>query len=234
MIFNSRKNLSFAFLLFFAVLVSFGSVCAADTNNAYGNYTFGHLDKPTVPHHDIGDLPIMGGDSVAVNDINTDDSSSLNNCGHVLLDSGDDSASNDNITCRNFSLGLLSPPDPGDLPIWEPIIIIPNIPELTNDGDLVYNSSPVDRSGVILDDNNDFTMSARYNTGTGFYWKVSSDSYGVDLISIKNVIDHFDACGSSATSYFKFHVTSEDYYVKLILVGPTGNIVDEIDSNMIN
>ncbi len=54
MIFNSRKNLSFAFLLFFAVLVSFGSVCAADSNN---------------PHGDLGDLPIIGGDSVAVNDI---------------------------------------------------------------------------------------------------------------------------------------------------------------------
>ncbi len=45
MILISRKNLSFVFLLFFAVLVSFGSVCAADTNNACGNYTFDHLDK---------------------------------------------------------------------------------------------------------------------------------------------------------------------------------------------
>ena len=77
MIFNSRKNLSFAFLLFFAVLVSFGSVCAADSNNcaadsnnACGNYTFGHRDIPTLPPHgDLGDLPIIGGDSVAVNDI---------------------------------------------------------------------------------------------------------------------------------------------------------------------
>ena len=70
MIFNSRKNLSFAFLLFFAVLVSFGSVCAADSNNAGGNYTFGNRDMPTLPPHgDLGDLPIIGGDSVAVNDI---------------------------------------------------------------------------------------------------------------------------------------------------------------------
>ena len=94
MIFNSRKNLSFAFLLFFAVLVSFGSVCAADSNNACGNYTFGHRDIPTLPPHgDLGDLPIIGGDSVAVNDVNVDDN--LNDCRSVLLDSGDDSAAND-------------------------------------------------------------------------------------------------------------------------------------------
>lgn len=44
MIFNSRKSLFFVGLMFFTLLVSFGSVCAADTNNAYDNYAFGHLD----------------------------------------------------------------------------------------------------------------------------------------------------------------------------------------------
>ena len=33
MIFNSRKSLFFVGLMFFTLLVSFGSVCAADTNN---------------------------------------------------------------------------------------------------------------------------------------------------------------------------------------------------------
>ncbi len=165
--FDSGKCLLFV-LVFFAILVSFGSVCAADTNNAYDNYAFGHLDQPTVPNNDLGDLPIIGGDSVAVNDINVDDNS-------------------------------LS-----------------------------------DNPGVILDDNGDFIMSARYNTGTGYYWVVSSDSYGVDLSSIDNVVDYPDYSGSSATSYYKFHVTGDDYYVKLILLSPTGEVVKEIDSNMIN
>ena len=98
----------------------------------------------------------------------------------------------------------------------------------------VDDNSLSDNPGVILDDNGDFIMSARYNTGTGYYWVVSSDSYGVDLSSIDNVVDHPDCTGSSATSYFKFHVTGDDYYVKLILLSPTGEVVKEIDSNMIN
>lgn len=89
-------------------------------------------------------------------------------------------------------------------------------------------------SGVILDDNNDFTMSARYNAGTGYCWVVSPDSYGVELLSTENVVDHPCCAGSSATAYFNFHVTGEDYYVKLILISPSGDIVREIDSNMIN
>ncbi len=145
--FDSGKCLLFV-LVFFAILVSFGSVCAADTNNAYDNYAFGHLDQPTVPNNDDNSLS--------------------------------------------------------------------------------------DNPGVILDDNGDFIMSARYNTGTGYYWVVSSDSYGVDLSSIDNVVDHPDCTGSSATSYFKFHVTGDDYHVKLILLSPTGEVVKEIDSNMIN
>ena len=244
MILNSRKNLSFAFLLLFAVLVSFGSVCAADINDA-GNYTFGHLNKPTVPHHDVPVL--IGNDSTAPNPV-------VNNGNPVLLTSGDDSASNDNNTNRTYSLGGLPLPDlhngllgdspqgpnmPGPyMPPWWNIdnpasIFEKAMPALTNDGDLIAKALS-DSHGVILDDNGDFSMSARYNTGTGYYWVVSSDSYGVDLISTNNVIDHPDACGSSATSYFKFHVTSDDYYVKLTLLSPTGEIVKEIDSNMIN
>ena len=192
MIFNSRKNLSFAFLLFFAVLVSFGSVCAADSNNAGGNYTFGNRDMPTLPPHgDLGDLPPIGGDSVAVNDVNVDDN--LNDCRSVLLDSGDDSAANDDSSFYGVFGGNIGIPDSGD-----------------------------------------FGMSVRFNAGTGYHWEISSESYGVDLLYVSTYFDHPDCVGSSATSYYCFHKNSEDYYVKLILIDPRGNIVDEVDSNMIN
>lgn len=87
--------------------------------------------------------------------------------------------------------------------------------------------------GPILKDN-DFTMTVRYNSGTGYCWKVSDETYGVEVNSIDNVLDHPGACGSSGTQYFNFHVTGQDYYVKLVLVSPSGKIVDEVDSNMLN
>lgn len=37
-------------------------------------------------------------------------------------------------------------------------------------------------SGIVLDENNNFVMSVPYNSGTGYHWEVSSDSYGVELV----------------------------------------------------
>ena len=88
-------------------------------------------------------------------------------------------------------------------------------------------------SGPIIDDNNDFTMSARYSASTGYMWKVSPETHGVD-ISERYVVDNPDRCGSAGTVYFDIHVNSDDYYVRLILVSPTGKVVDEIDSDMVN
>ena len=89
-------------------------------------------------------------------------------------------------------------------------------------------------SGPILDDNNDFTMSAKYNSGTGYMWKVSPETHGVYVAEPRYVVDHPGTSGSSGTVYFDIHVISDDYYVKLILVSPTGKVVDEIDSDMVN
>ena len=85
-------------------------------------------------------------------------------------------------------------------------------------------------SGPILDDNNDFTMSAKYNAGTGYMWKVSPETHGVNVAEPRYVVDHPNTFGSSGTVY----LISDDYYVKLILVSPSGKVVDEIDSDMVN
>lgn len=89
-------------------------------------------------------------------------------------------------------------------------------------------------SGIVLDDNNDFTMSVRYNAGTGYHWEVSPESYGVVVSEPNYVQDHPDRVGSSGTAYFNVHVTGDSYYVKLVLISPSGKIVDEVDSGMIN
>ena len=86
----------------------------------------------------------------------------------------------------------------------------------------------IDWNNPTIRDDSDFTMTARYNGGTAYYWEVSPDSYGVELVSQNNVLDHPNACGSSGTQYFNFKIINEDYFVKLIKVGPNGNIVDEI------
>ena len=89
-------------------------------------------------------------------------------------------------------------------------------------------------SGAIVDGNNDFTMTVRYNAGTGYHWEISPETYGVDVNSIDYKVDNPHVVGSSGTAYFNFHVNSDDYYVKLVLISPSGDIVDEVDSNMIN
>lgn len=89
-------------------------------------------------------------------------------------------------------------------------------------------------AGPILDDDGNFLMSVPYNCGTGYHWEVSSDSYGVDLVSHHNEIDHQGVSGSSAMAYFTFHVNSDDYCAKLVLLSPSGDVVKEVDSNMLN
>lgn len=94
--------------------------------------------------------------------------------------------------------------------------------------------SAADADSTSLDKHASFTMSAPYNAGTGYHWEISSETYGVHALPVKNVEDHPGTCGSSATAYFTFIPTSSDYYVKLVLISPTGEIVKELDSNMIN
>jgi len=89
-------------------------------------------------------------------------------------------------------------------------------------------------SGVVLDENNNFVMNVPYNSGTGYHWEVSSDSYGVELVNESYVVDHPDAAGSSGTAYFTFHVNDDEYCAKLILISPSGDVVDEVDSDMLN
>ena len=81
---------------------------------------------------------------------------------------------------------------------------------------------------------NTFTMTVPCTAGTGYHWEVSPETYGVDIGPSKFVEDNPGCVGSSGTVYFNFHINSPDYYVKLVLLNPTGEIVKEVDSNMIN
>lgn len=85
-----------------------------------------------------------------------------------------------------------------------------------------------------LEKNNILKMSVKYNAGTGYHWEVSPKTHGVTLISQKAVEDHPGTCGSSGTVYYKFLKQSPDYYVQLQLISPTGEVVKEVDSNMLN
>ena len=85
----------------------------------------------------------------------------------------------------------------------------------------------------ILDDGN-FVMTVPYNAGTGYHWEISPETHGVEVNSVNFIEDHPGTCGSSGTGYFNFHVVDSDYYVKLVLISPAGDIVNEIDSNMLN
>ena len=119
------------------------------------------------------------------------------------------------------------------------------------------NVTPIDinvpdssNSGIILDSNGCFVMSLRGASGsTGYHWEISPETYGVDLVSHEYVLDHdshhhslpgeyqrhdISFIGGAGTDYYTFHVNGDNYYVKLILIAPNGDIVKEVDSDMIN
>lgn len=100
---------------------------------------------------------------------------------------------------------------------------------LMNDGAFGQTNDP----GIILN-NGSFVMSVPYTAGTGYHWEVSPETHGADVSFDKFVEDHPDCVGSSGTCYFNVHVNSDDYYVKLVLIDPNGEIVNQVDSDMIN
>lgn len=100
--------------------------------------------------------------------------------------------------------------------------------------DNITDIENVTNTGAVIDGNGNFVMSVPTTAGTGYHWEVSPLSYGVELYSSDFVADHPGMCGSSGTTYFNFHTDGGDYYVKLVLVSPSGDIVKEIDSDMLN
>lgn len=100
--------------------------------------------------------------------------------------------------------------------------------------DNITDTNNVTNTGAVIGDDGNFVMSVPTTAGTGYHWEVSPQSYGVNLNSANFVADHPGTCGSSGTTYFNFHANSGDYYVKLVLISPTGDIVKEIDSDMLN
>ena len=72
------------------------------------------------------------------------------------------------------------------------------------------------------------TMTARYNAGTGYHWEISPKTHGVTLMTTNYIQHHPGTTGSSGTVVYKFLVQNKKhYYVKLVLVDPRGNVVDE-------
>ena len=116
------------------------------------------------------------------------------------------------------------------------------------DLELDDNAYPNDssNSGIILDENGNFDMTVRgQSASTGYRWEISPETYGVDVIQNEFVPDHREnpdfpemtVIGGGGTSYFTFHVNDDydgHFYVKLLLVTPSGKIAKEIDSNMLN
>lgn len=92
----------------------------------------------------------------------------------------------------------------------------------------------ISNASMTFDEDGDFTISLPYTAGTGYIWNVSPESHGVELESEKTVEDHPGLAGSSGTDCFTFHPTQEDYYVKLVLVSPSGETVDEVDTKMLD
>ena len=109
-----------------------------------------------------------------------------------------------------------------------------NGPEVISDNNTISEKLH-NNPRIILDENNNFTMTAKYHSGTPSIWKVSPESYGVEISKPQYVVDHPSLMGFSGTVYFNIHVISDDYYVRLVLVNiVTGAVVDEMDSDFLD
>lgn len=101
--------------------------------------------------------------------------------------------------------------------------------------DSVDDSSLSDAGDIGLDDSSVscdaripcFTMAARFNSGTGYHWEISPETYGATFMTSNKILDHPGACGSSGTVFFNFFIPNKhDFYIKLVEIAPNGNVVD--------
>ena len=103
----------------------------------------------------------------------------------------------------------------------------PYIADSTEGVGLSYDDASImaeDSNEEIEDEDKYFELSR--TSYPGWHWEVNPESYGVELVSRYDVVNapSYAWVGAPATTYFKFHIISDDYYVDLQLINPWGDI----------
>lgn len=106
----------------------------------------------------------------------------------------------------------------------------PYIADSTERVGLSYDDASImaeDSDGEIEDEDKYFELSG--TSHAGWHWEVSSDSYGVELVSRYDVVNRPSPTwvGESGTTYFKFHIISDNCFAKIVLINPQGYIQDQ-------
>lgn len=96
------------------------------------------------------------------------------------------------------------------------------------------DASDIQSNQIQPTDNHVLDMTVKYTAGTGYHWEISPDCHDVTYMFKHTIDDNPGTLGSSGTLHYYFYEQSDDYYVKLDLISPTGEIVKSVDSNMIN
>ena len=110
----------------------------------------------------------------------------------------------------------------------------PYIADSTEGVGLSYDDASImaeDSNEEIEDEDKYFELSR--TSYPGWHWEVNPESYGVELVSQYDVVNapSYALVGAPATTYFKFHIISDDYYVDLQLINPWGDIEPPIFIN---
>jgi hypothetical protein len=103
----------------------------------------------------------------------------------------------------------------------------PYIADSTEGVGLSYDDASImaeDSNEEIEDEDKYFELSR--TSYPGWHWEVNPESYGVELVSRYDVVNAPPHAwvGAPATTYFKFHIISDDYFVDLQLINPWGDI----------
>ena len=103
----------------------------------------------------------------------------------------------------------------------------PYIADSTEGVGLSYDDASImaeDSNEEIEDEDKYFELSR--TSYPGWHWEVNPESYGVELVSRYDVVNapSYAWVGAPATTYFKFHIISDDYFVDLQLINPWGDI----------
>ena len=106
----------------------------------------------------------------------------------------------------------------------------PYIADSTEGVGLSYDDASImaeDSNEEIEDEDKYFELSGA--SRAGWHWEVSSDSYGVELVSRYDVVNRPSPTwvGESGTTYFKFHIISDNCFAKIVLINPQGYIQDQ-------
>ena len=114
------------------------------------------------------------------------------------------------------------------LAIFSVFVCLSCISAADNASDATLSDNSVDDSSVdCIQKIPCLPVAVSFNSGTGYHWEISPETYGATLMTTHKVLDNPGKLGSSGTMYFNFFIPNKhDFFIKLVELDPNGDVVD--------